>query len=40
MDKSKKTRWEKRIMRWQITLEILIPLLFGVVLWFIAKLMR
>jgi hypothetical protein len=40
MDKSKKTRWEKRMLRWQITLAILIPLLFGVIFWFVSKLIR
>ena len=40
MDKSKKTRWEKRMLRWQITLAILIPLLFGIIFYFIAQLIR
>ena len=40
MDKSKKTRWEKRMLRWQIALAILIPLLFGLVLYFVAQLIH
>jgi phage shock protein PspC (stress-responsive transcriptional regulator) len=40
MDKRIKTRWEKRMLRWQIVLAILIPLLFGVVFYFVAQLIR
>jgi hypothetical protein len=38
MDKSKKTRWEKRMRRWQIILIILLPLVFGLCFWLIARL--
>jgi len=40
MDKSKKTGWEKKMRRWKIVLVILLPLLFGLFLWFIARLNR
>ena len=36
MDKSKKTGWEKQMKRWKIALIILLPLLFGLVFWFVA----
>jgi hypothetical protein len=38
MRKPKKTIWEKQILRWQITLIVLIPLLFGLAFWFICHL--
>jgi len=34
MDKSRKTRWEKRMLRWQIILAIGLPILFGLAFWF------
>jgi hypothetical protein len=40
MDKSKKTRWEKQMLRWQIILAVVIPLLFGLAFWFITHLNR
>jgi hypothetical protein len=38
MNKRKKTFWEKRILRWQITLMVLVPLLFGLAFWLICHL--
>jgi len=35
MDKRRKTPWEKKMMRWKITLVVLVPLLFGLAFWFI-----
>jgi hypothetical protein len=40
MDKSRKTRWEKKMLRWQIILALAIPLLFGLGLWFVMHLGR
>jgi hypothetical protein len=37
MDKSRKTRWEKQMQRWVITLCILLPVLAGLVIWAIAR---
>ena len=37
MDKRRKTGWEKKMRRWKITLVILLPLLFGVIFWFLAS---
>jgi hypothetical protein len=36
MDKRRKTRWEKRMLRWQIILIVTVPLLFGLVFWLVA----
>jgi hypothetical protein len=36
MHKSKKTGWEKKMRRWQITLVIVVPLVFGLVFWLVA----
>jgi len=38
MNKRKKTFWEKQMRRWQIALIILVPLLFGLIFWLIARL--
>jgi len=35
VDKKRKTKWERRMRRWQIILAVLIPLLFGLAFWFI-----
>lgn len=40
MDKRKKTTWEKRMLQWKIALVILLPLLFGLFLWLLARLNR
>jgi hypothetical protein len=40
MDKRKKTKWEKRMRLWMIALIILLPLLFGFLLWLISHLNR
>lgn len=40
MDKSKKTRWEKRMRLWKIALIVVLPLLFGLFLWLFARLNR
>jgi hypothetical protein len=37
MDKRRKTPWEKKMLRWKIALMILIPLVFGLAFWFLAR---
>jgi hypothetical protein len=37
MDKRIKTGWEKKMRRWKIMLVILLPLLFGLAFWLVAR---
>jgi len=37
VDKKRKTHWERKIRRLQISMIILLPLLVGLVLWLIAR---
>jgi hypothetical protein len=37
MDKRRKTRWERKMRMLAMSLVILVPILFGIVFWLIAK---
>jgi len=38
--KSKKSKWEKRMLLWKIALIVLLPLLFGLAVWLFARFNR
>jgi len=40
MDKSRKTRWERKMKKLIIALIIVLPLLFGLIIWLLAKFSR
>jgi uncharacterized BrkB/YihY/UPF0761 family membrane protein len=40
VNKKRKTRWERKMRRLQIGLIVVLPVLFGLVLWLAARLLR
>lgn len=35
--KSKKSKWQKRMLLWKITLVVLLPILFGLAVWLFGR---